>query len=359
MKRLKLGRWQRMGRPDVAEGAVVDCSSTESGNDVVFSFSGVSCRVVSLGPGRDSQSPDALAHMAASGHWERCTVTVHKEALELTRAASGGGEPAVAAIIPIRQIAEAEVASRDELVAVLQQGLRLVSDAAVAEAAAVAEVAEFETPWSGIEGAADTGAFELPPIPLAQLPVTSRGLPEQAGDEGAEARQLGVFEVRLTQRGFSAAQYDQSNVCASGPLDSAIPPLPPSTCRLPKHGTGANACRDVAALTDRAERSEGRSEGLPQVSSRAPWAHVVVVRIAGSRSQGADASGVAQLGGFVCLSFPSAELSEAARVALCASKPRSRSVSPSRWGKKVAQAPPSYVASSTAAARPTAPRPAG
>lgn len=71
------------------------------------------------------------------------------------------------------------------------------------------------------------GTFELPPIPLARLPEARLGLPVKNGKKDRRQR------YPNTHGGLPLCDYDESNCQPHQLLNTAIPPLPPSSCRLP------------------------------------------------------------------------------------------------------------------------------
>jgi len=83
----------------------------------------------------------------------------------------------------------------------------------------------------------EVGTFELPPIPLARLPASQRGLPKQASPP-AHLRWLqdlyGHLPHTATHGGVPFYEYDRSNCHPGQALDARIPPLPPAACRLPR-----------------------------------------------------------------------------------------------------------------------------
>jgi len=81
------------------------------------------------------------------------------------------------------------------------------------------------------------GTFELPPIPLARLPETRLGLPakrEPTRDPRKDGKSHRSRNFHATHGGRPLCDYDQSNCQPHMALDGSIPPLPPSSCRLPQ-----------------------------------------------------------------------------------------------------------------------------
>jgi len=334
--RFRLSRANRAPQKTKQEAPQTEPSEISSvTSEATFTFVGASCRVI----GSRAACGISEADGALDG-WIRCSVVVVREVLVLT---PGVGDARPLCSIPLDKIAEVDAATREELVAILRQHLGQSSsfedDGEVALTAAVAEeTAEFDTPWSCIEAAASTGAFDLPPIPLARLPDTRGGLPAVGPDtwhgQGA-GRSM-----------FLAAQYDQSNVFPRGLLDAGLPPLPPTSSRLPSRAAAlASGLVFDGAATQSDDRAPARSAPASQRSRCAPWAHVILVRTSALASSSASlertapalSPGVAEHGigvddsGFVCLSFPTAGDAAAAEVALSAARPASSTLTPRRW----------------------------
>lgn len=97
--------------------------------------------------------------------------------------------------------------------------------------------------WEGSENCFEhlrngvaVGTFELPPIPFARLPETAAGLPvkrEAIKDPRQASKSQKPRHFHSTQGGRPLCDYDESNCQPHMALDAAIPPIPPSACRLP------------------------------------------------------------------------------------------------------------------------------
>jgi len=105
------------------------------------------------------------------------------------------------------------------------------------------------------------GNFDLPPIPLARLPESRSGLPPVAGatdeDGSSKAHQKWMKDVfrklpyPRTHWGVPMREYDGSNCHPHVSMDGRIPPLPPSSCRLPQR-----THRELRTRSDRAPTVE-------------------------------------------------------------------------------------------------------
>mmetsp|Transcript_18278 Transcript_18278/g.33280 ORF Transcript_18278/g.33280 Transcript_18278/m.33280 type:complete len:641 (-) Transcript_18278:78-2000(-) len=146
------------------------------------------------------------------------------------------------------------------------------------------------------------GTFELPPIPLARLPETRLGLPAKNGHKNRTWRRY-----PNTHGGLPLCDYDESNCQPHQLLNTAIPPLPPSSCRLP--------CR-----THREMHTVRTKNDVSVVveSPGTPYPHVVIVWTTSSASL-AKCSGTTrrlQQGTPVLMSFVSKDDAAAAQEAL-------------------------------------------
>lgn len=146
------------------------------------------------------------------------------------------------------------------------------------------------------------GTFELPPIPLARLPETRLGLPVKNGHKNRTWRRY-----PNTHGGLPLCDYDESNCQPHQLLNTAIPPLPPSACRLP-----CRTHREMHTVRTKSDVS------VVVESPGTPYPHVVIVWTTSSASL-AKCSGTTrrlQQGTPILMSFVSKDDAAAAQEAL-------------------------------------------
>lgn len=137
--------------------------------------------------------------------------------------------------------------------------------------------------WEGAENCLEhlrngvaVGTFELPPIPFARLPETASGLPAKR-EAAKEPRQMNKSNkprhFHSTHGGRPLCDYDESNCQPHMSLDAAIPPMPPSACRLP-----ASTYHDFQTQAE-------RKNITPAVeSSGSPYPNIIIVWTTSSAS---------------------------------------------------------------------------
>ena len=78
------------------------------------------------------------------------------------------------------------------------------------------------------------GTFDLPPIPLARLPPTKEGLPQQWSQTTSTIKiSSSCVKYPKTYGGKPLCDYDASNCQSHQVAQGNLPPLPPSFCFLP------------------------------------------------------------------------------------------------------------------------------
>lgn len=117
-----------------------------------------------------------------------------------------------------------------------------------------------------LQGSLAVGTFDLPPIPLGRLPETRSGLPGQNPENGHRASESLRARFPNTHVGTPLCDYDHSNCQPQQSLDAALPPLPPSACRLPQR-------THREAKSNRPHCEVARALESPET----PFPHVVIV----------------------------------------------------------------------------------
>lgn len=162
----------------------------------------------------------------------------------------------------------------------------------------------------GLAVSVTIGAFDLPPIPLARLPETRSGLPTPRVEQPTSRRKGESKAFSSASKDFDKyrsrplATYDASNCQPEQTFAGAIPPLPPSDCRLPQ----------------RTHREIRSSRGFSEVSTAADsngvrYPHVLVLRMSGGAMLG-TATQAPQDAPKLCIAFSTLADAEEVRQAL-------------------------------------------
>lgn len=148
--------------------------------------------------------------------------------------------------------------------------------------------------------AVDLGCFDLPPIPLARLPQSSKGLPSVPAAKDEKRKSKHPWKQADCHWGLRLVDYDQSNCQTQLSIGSRMPPFPPSFCRMPR--------RTHRELKSEADLNTSGITAVVTAVENSPFEHFVALRIQKEARQTFDH--------FVCLSFQNEELATQAYAAI-------------------------------------------
>lgn len=263
---------------------------------------------------------------AMRSEWAACMVTVTAEALHLIPAPEltchGDGAMRPGAVF-LERVLEVVQCSRQDCAPLLQQAGLVDLRELLASSQGLSPVPEVALGGSeddqdgcAVLDAIDLGCFDLPPIPLARLPQSPAGLPtalraaatseRRAG--GGKHRGYGNDKPMEKHWGVRLGEYDRSNCQPHQGLNAPMPPLPPSSFRLP-HRTHRELRSHREPGSDSAAAHAALAAAVAVAADAAPLPHLVVVRTVVLRT----GSG---LGPLLALCFQQEEDADAACAAL-------------------------------------------